>query len=189
MRGEFSEIKRLAIIGGPGTGKTTLANRLKEICNLPVIHLDGINYKPNWEMRDTKQRDEIIMREIEKEKWIIDGTYKSTLKQRLERAELVIWLDYSDFAIRKGVLHRYIRNRNKEKEEIPGCKERLDKNFLRYVFRYHKETRNHIKTIVEEIEKIKILKFKKRKELKVWLEKIESKKVVRSKETTYNKKG
>lgn len=64
MEREFLKIKKIAIMGGPGTGKTTLADQLHEICNLPVIHIDGINYKPNWKTRDTKERDTRVQRKI-----------------------------------------------------------------------------------------------------------------------------
>lgn len=38
---------KIAIIGGTGTGKTTLANKLGEKFNLSVYHIDAIHYFPN----------------------------------------------------------------------------------------------------------------------------------------------
>ena len=55
-----NNINRIAIIGAPGTGKTTLANNLGKIYELPVQHLDDIHYMENWVLRDTKQRDKMI---------------------------------------------------------------------------------------------------------------------------------
>ena len=46
--------KRISIIGGPGSGKTTLANILSKELELPDIHLDAINYEPNWVQVDKK---------------------------------------------------------------------------------------------------------------------------------------
>lgn len=37
-------MNKICIIGCSGTGKTTLANNLAKELNLPVYHLDGINY-------------------------------------------------------------------------------------------------------------------------------------------------
>lgn len=161
---------RIAIVGAPGTGKTTLANNLSEIYNIPATHIDGIHHLENWQPRDKQERDEIILKVAAQEKWIIDGTYKATLKARLERADLVIWLDFSSFAQLKGVLGRYLKNKGKEKPEIPGCKEKMDKDFLTYVAKYNKTKRNVIVENLEGIDKEKVLIFKNRKQLNKWLE-------------------
>lgn len=49
MEKDLKNVKRISIVGGPGTGKTTLSNKLATIFNLPAIHLDAINYNANWE--------------------------------------------------------------------------------------------------------------------------------------------
>ena len=52
---------RICIIGGPGTGKTTLSNKLSKIYNIPVTHIDGIHHLANWQPRDKNERDQIIL--------------------------------------------------------------------------------------------------------------------------------
>ncbi len=54
--------KKIAIIGAPGTGKTTLANNLSEIYKLPVTHIDGIHHMENWKQRDKEERDQMILK-------------------------------------------------------------------------------------------------------------------------------
>ena len=56
--------KKISIVGGSGTGKTTLANNLGKELKIPVYHIDGINYYANWEQRDKSERDEIILRKM-----------------------------------------------------------------------------------------------------------------------------
>ncbi len=41
----MKKISKILILGGPGSGKTTLANKLKKLFELPIINLDNINYK------------------------------------------------------------------------------------------------------------------------------------------------
>ena len=53
---------RISIIGGAGTGKTTLSNLLSEKYNIPVTHIDGIHHLKNWQVRDKAERDKIIER-------------------------------------------------------------------------------------------------------------------------------
>lgn len=160
---------RISIIGGSGTGKTTLSNALSEKYNLPVTHIDGIHHLKDWGIRNKTERDKIILDIVSKEKWIIDGTYHDTLKQRLESADLIIWLDYSSIAMVKGVVKRFINNPGKEKKEIPGCKERLTFTFLKYVIRYNKNKRHYITDALKDINKDKVISFKKQKDLNKWL--------------------
>lgn len=76
---------RISIVGGSGSGKSTLADILSKELELPVIHLDAINFEPNWVEIDKNKRDKIISEESDKDKWIIDGNYNKTLKSVLRK--------------------------------------------------------------------------------------------------------
>lgn len=75
-------VKRISIIGGGGTGKTTLSLRLSKIFNLPVYHIDGIKYLPEWHKRSDIERFEILNKYIQEEKWIT--LYKTKRKWYLD---------------------------------------------------------------------------------------------------------
>lgn len=166
---------KIAIVGAPGTGKTTLSNILSKLYGIEVTHIDGIHHMENWVQRDKDERDKIILDIVKRDKWIIDGTYKATLKPRFEAADLIIWLDYSSFAQIKGVMGRYLKNKGKEKPEIPGCKEKMDKEFFTYVLKYNKEKRKNIVNNLEGIDKSKLIVFKNRRQLNKWLKEEERK--------------
>lgn len=162
---------RISIIGGSGSGKSTLANILSESMKIPVIHLDAINYKPNWIQVDKVERDKIILGKSNEDKWIIDGNYNKTLKERLIKSDLIIWLDYSSYTQIKGVVKRIAQNYNKERSEIPGCKERINLKFIKYVATYNKVKRPEMLEILKDIPEDKLLIFKKQKDLNNWLKK------------------
>lgn len=160
---------RISIVGGSGSGKSTLCNILSKELNLPAIHLDAINYEPNWVEIDKEERDKIISNKSEEDKWIIDGNYNKTLQERFEKADLIIWLDYSTIKQLKGVIKRYLKTYNKERPEIPGCKDRLDFTFIKYVLTYNKKKRPVIVEYLKNMPKEKVLVFKRQKDLNKWV--------------------
>lgn len=162
-------VNRISIIGGSGSGKTTLANILSKELDIPAIHLDSINYNANWVEIDKNERDKIISSIANEERWIIDGNYNKTLKERLNRADIIIWLDYSTFAHLKGVCKRIIKNYNKELPDIPGCKERINFTFLKHVITYNKKKRPKVKELLKDIPDEKLLIFKRQKDLNKWI--------------------
>lgn len=160
---------RISIVGGSGSGKSTLCNILSKELGLPAIHLDAINYEPNWVEIDKTERDNIILSKAQDDKWVIDGNYNKTLKERFDKADLIIWLDYSTLKQLHGILKRYFTTRNSERPEIPGCKERLEPEFIKYVLTYNKKKRPVILDYLKDVPKEKVLIFKHQKDLNAWL--------------------
>ena len=173
----FKNVNKITIIGGSGTGKTTLSENLGKVMNLPVYHIDAYHHLENWVIRDKEERNKMILDKVSKEKWIIDGTYKDTLKERLDNSDLVIYLDYSSFEATKGAIMRTLKNNGKEKPEIPGCKEKMDFNFLCWVWNWRKNKRETIQKIIAESNVNNILVFKNRRSLNKWFKKEFNKKI------------
>src|SRR3989338_7021185 len=49
---QLHQVKKIAVIGCSGSGKTYLSFTLQEKLQLPLIHLDQYAWKPNWEKVD-----------------------------------------------------------------------------------------------------------------------------------------
>lgn len=162
------EAKKIAVIGGSGAGKTTLTTNLARDLNLPVMHIDGVHHLANWKIRDTEERDKIILEKMNSYSWIMDGTYTSTLEERVKSADLVIYLDYSSFAQVIGVLKRYCKNPGKEKPEIPGCQEKMSWKFLKWVWNWRKTKRDKVLNTITKVDNKKVLIFKNRRSLNKW---------------------
>lgn len=167
----LKDMNRISVIGGPGTGKSTLANNIGKELNLPIYHLDAIHHLENWKVRDSVERDKIILEKIEGERWIIDGTYKSTLEARVKKSDMVIFLNYSTIARVRSVLSRYFKNKGKEKPEIPGCKEQMNWKFLKLVIKWEQGRINIINETLEKNKDKNIIIFKNRRKLNKWYKK------------------
>lgn len=172
----MDNIKKIAIIGAPGSGKTTLAIKIKDIFNLPVVFLDSFYQLPNWVMRDPAERDNLILEATRKDEWIMDGTFINTLEERVKVADLIIFLDYKTKVQLKGIFKRFFTNFGKEKIDMPGCKERINFSFINYVATYNKRRRKYLVEILEKYDKSKQLHFTSQTELDVWVENLEKNK-------------
>lgn len=174
----MKEISKIAIIGGSGTGKSTLANNLGKELNLPIYHLDGIHHLANWVPRDKEERDKMILEKTQEPKWVIDGTYKATLEERVKKADLIIFLNYSTIARLKGILSRHFKERGKERPEIPGCKEKMDFEFIKMTAIWNRTKGKVVRSILEKYRNKNILIFKTRRKLNKWYEKEFNKKIL-----------
>lgn len=70
---------KIIVIGNCGSGKSYVSKQLSNIMGLPLIHLDNEFWKPNWVATDKEEWLKKQHQFIEKDKWIIDGNYNSTL--------------------------------------------------------------------------------------------------------------
>jgi adenylate kinase family enzyme len=87
-------MKRVAVFGNAGGGKSTLSKNLAEITGLPLIVLDLIQYKPGGaKVPDEEYKtahDEILQQDC----WIIDGFGSlDTVWSRLEVADTLVYID------------------------------------------------------------------------------------------------
>jgi len=135
-------MKRIMIIGCPGSGKSTLSKQLAMKLKLPLVHLDQMYWKSNWQPISNEIFDELLLREVEKDEWIIDGNYSRTISMRLEKCDTIIYLDYHRMTCLLGVLKRVIKGYGKTREDMgENCPERLDWSFLKYVWTFNQRRR------------------------------------------------
>ena len=64
--------KRFALIGLPGSGKSTFATKLGQILGIPVHHLDRHMFETGGKKRDKQEFIEIQKRMLDEEAWIVE---------------------------------------------------------------------------------------------------------------------
>jgi len=130
-------VKRVAVIGSGGAGKSMFARELGERTALPVIHLDRLFWKPGWVPMPEDEWQAVHAELIQPEHWIIDGNYGSTMEARIAAADTVVFLDLPRLICFQGALQRQWRNRAGGRPDmVPGQRERIDFEFLWWIFRY-----------------------------------------------------
>jgi adenylate kinase family enzyme len=163
-------MERVIIIGCGGAGKSTLAQKMGQKTGLPVVHLDKLFWKPGWVESAPEEIDEKIRQELDKPQWIMDGNFNRTLPMRVARADTVIYLDFSRMACLLGVLKRVLTTYGKVRPDMgEGCPERIDFEFLKWVWNYNKNKRERNYRLLNEAEHAETIVLKNRRAVKKFL--------------------
>ena len=164
-------MQRILIIGCSGAEKSTLARRLGEKTDLPVVHLDALFWKPGWVESEREVFDAKVLAELEKPAWIIDGNYARTLPMRLEKCDTVIYLDFPALLCIFGVLKRVITTLGTVRPDMPeGCPERFDWEFLKWVWNFNRNNREKTYAQLEKLPAEKVIILKNRREVRKFLQ-------------------
>ena len=166
------QARKILILGGSGSGKSYLAEKLGSMLNIPVNHLDVLYWKPNWTKPKREDWQKIMDELCREESGIIDGYYESTFLQRLTWCDMVIYLDFPTSVLLWNIVKRYVRvllGFEKRHTIAPGCNEKLDWLFLHWVATFNKKNRGVIHAYLKESEK-NIVILKCRKEVNSFLE-------------------
>lgn len=144
-------MKKAVVIGSPGAGKSTFARRLGEITGIGVFHLDRLFWKPGWVETPRPEWIELQRRIVENESWIIDGNYGATMEIRLQAADTVVWLDPPRRVCLWRAVKRAARYYGRTRPDMgEGCREKLDLEFLLYIWKFKKSGRGEILARLEE---------------------------------------
>ncbi|WP_449164229.1 hypothetical protein [Streptococcus hyovaginalis] len=92
---------------------------------LPLYHLDLMN----WQSNKTTVAPELFLERqkqlLEKEAWIIDGNYGSSLELRFKACDTIVFLDYPLEVCLEGVMNRV----GTVRPDMPWVEETLDDDF------------------------------------------------------------
>lgn len=146
-------MERIVIVGCAGTGKSTLARRLGALTRLPVVHLDALFWEPGWRESDPAVFRQRVIEALAGGAWITDGIYNSkTFDLRLPHADLIVWIDQPLVVRLWRVTWRALRHWGGSRPDMaPGCPERVDLEFLKYVWNFDRKTRPRLEAAITKL--------------------------------------
>lgn len=130
----MSTMRRIAVVGSSGSGKTTMARTLSERFGLTHIELDALHHGPNWTQAepDVLRRRVVDAMEAAPDGWAMCGSYESIVGDlRSAAADTVVWLDLARPVVTRRVVTRTIRRAITREELWNGNREPLS-NFYRW---------------------------------------------------------
>jgi len=141
-------MKKVAIVGCGGSGKSHVARALGDVLDAPVTHLDAAFYDDEWNELPMEKFAAVQRDLVAKEKWVIDGNYNSTLQIRLEACDTVVLMDVSTLAALWGVFSRQLRHGAGHKGN--GVHNRIHWGVIKYVATYRRKMRPRVMAKIEE---------------------------------------
>lgn len=139
-------MKKVIVIGCPGSGKSTVAKSLHNITAIPLFHLDMLF----WNADRTNVEKAVFLDRLhsilQQDAWIIDGNYASTMELRMQACDTVIFLDYPTDVCLNGVRER----KGIARSDLPWVEPpEEDAEFIEFIKHYRSQSRPNVMKLLD----------------------------------------
>ena len=128
-------MKKVIVIGCPGSGKSTVSRTLHNKTGIPLYHLDMMYWNADKTTVEKSVFLERLSDVLEKDEWIIDGNYGSTMELRMAACDTVIFLDYPLAVCLDGIRER----RGKPRSDMSWIETEEDSEFIEFIKSYNEQ--------------------------------------------------
>jgi adenylate kinase family enzyme len=172
-------VRRVSVVGGSCTGKTTVSRRLAEVLGVPHIELDALHHGPNWDEASPELLQERVRSAFAAAPggWVVDGNYHHKLGRLVvDSADTVVFLDPPfATAFRRSLLRTFSRAARRV-ELWNGNRETFRNAFSRHsiplwVIRTHRDTRAKM---AERLAGATVVHLRSPREVDAWLQSIQA---------------
>lgn len=139
-------MKKVIVLGCPGSGKTTFAEKLNKLTGLPLYYLDAIWHKPDKTHIPREEFDGRIREIFSTDSWIIDGNYARTIEMRLKECDTVFLFDLPTEVCLQGATARI----GKGRYDMPWIEKELDSEFEAFIRDFPQNTLPAIYKLLEK---------------------------------------
>ena len=165
-------MKKVAVIGSSGGGKSQLARAMGEILGLEIIHLDKEYWLPGWTEPPKDEWQAKVRELVEREAWIMDGNFGGTMETRIAAADTVVFLDLPRTVCCWRIIKRWLTyHRDTRPDMADGCDEKFDLKFLKWVWGFPKRSRPRVlERLAAAGHKTRVIHLKTQQQVAAFLE-------------------
>ena len=158
-------MKKIIVIGCPGSGKSTFARALHDKTGIPLYHLDMMYWNADKTTVEKSVFLERLFAVLEKDEWIIDGNYGSTMEMRMAACDTVIFLDYPLDVCLDGIKER----RGKPRSDMPWIETEEDAEFIEFIKSYNEQQKPKVIELFEKYSDKNIIILESREQADAFL--------------------
>ena len=162
-------MKKVIVIGCPGSGKSTFSRALHHQTGIPLYHLDMMYWNPDQTTVEKSVFLERLSAVLEADEWIIDGNYGSTMELRMAACDTVFFLDYPLDVCLDGIKERH----GKPRSDMPWVETREDEEFIGFIKSYNGEQRPKVLALLEKYCGKNVIVFTSREQAAAFLKGIQ----------------
>ncbi len=163
-------LNRILILGPGGAGKSTLARKLAERLDLPLIHLDQHYWQPGWVPMDADKWPDVVADLTARDRWVMDGNFGGTLHLRLPRADLVVFLDVNRWQSLWGAFTRVLKQSGQVRSDMAaGCPERFDPEFFIWLWNFPRDSKPELEAAFARHPQTQVVRLRSRNAVGKWL--------------------
>lgn len=164
-------MKKVIVIGCPGSGKSTFSRSLHAVTGIPLYHLDNMY----WNTDKTKVEKTVFYGRLhdtlQKDEWILDGNFLSTMEIRMQACDTVFFLDYPLEVCLSGIYER----QGKPRSDMPWVGNAGDDpDFLAFIKSFNAQSRPTVVELLRRYPDKELHVFKSRDDAKVFLKSFRS---------------
>ena len=158
-------MKKVIVIGCPGSGKSTISRALHDKTGIPLYHLDMMYWNTDKTTVEKSVFLERLSTVLEKDEWIIDGNYGSTMELRMAACDTVIFLDYPLDVCLDGIKER----RGKPRSDMPWIETEEDAEFIEFIKNYEEQQKPKVLELLKKHSDKNIIVLESREQADLFL--------------------
>ncbi len=158
-------MKKVIILGCPGSGKSTFARKLRDTTGLPLYYLDMLWHKPDQTNVTREEFDQRLNEILIRDEWIVDGNYNRTIEERLKYCDTVFLFDLPVEICVGGARSRV----GTQREDLPWVEAEFDPEFHQFILDFKRDYLPGIYELLDKYHDRKVVIFRSRDEAKKFL--------------------
>lgn len=177
---EFEAHKKIVVIGGSCSGKTTFSKALAKAMESEHVELDSLFWEPGWKEAAPDIFKSRVQTAISKEAWVVDGNYSKLNEWLWSQADTMIWLDLPLITILGRFFRRSFQRSIRRELLWNGCRESLKNSIFQknslliWILKTHRRRTNQYSVFMQNPPhpKMKVYRLRSTREIQNFVERI-----------------